>query len=151
MNRKWIIGLGAGLLFFALAAWAVSVAWAQTQTGGPMHGRGSGHMLMHDDMVAALAEALDMDVVTLNERLAAGETMHQIALAEGMTLDEFFAVMQATRAQALAQAVEDGTLTQAQASAMTAHMAQMGGRMMGGGGMMPNGSAGNCPFATPAP
>ncbi|MBL8046819.1 MAG: hypothetical protein JNL09_09770, partial [Anaerolineales bacterium] len=91
MNRKWMIGISASLLVLAFAAWAAGVAWAQT--GGPMHGRGSGQMLMHDEMVTAFAEALDLDVATLNERLAAGETMRQIALAEGLTADEFLAVM----------------------------------------------------------
>lgn len=164
MNRKWVLGLSAGLVVFALAAWAAGVAWAQT--GGPMHGREGGHMLMHDEMVTAFAEALNMEVATLNERLAAGETMHAIALAEGLTADEFLAVMQAVRAEAMTEALEAGTITQEHANWMLSHTpgSMMGGQgmgrggMMGGGGMMHGGGMmgggmmmNDCPLATQQP
>jgi hypothetical protein len=103
---------------------------------------------MHAAMLDAFAEALDLHRAALEERLAAGETMRDIALAEGLTQAEFFAVMTEARTAALAQAVTDGTITQEQAEAMTARMARMQGRM-GGRGM----GSGACPHAqsTPAP
>jgi hypothetical protein len=110
---------------------------------------------MHAAMLDAFAEALDLHRAALEERLAAGETMRDIALAEDLMLDEFFAVMSEARAAALAQAVEEGTLTQEQADAMAARMAQRRARMGGGGmmrgGRMGNGGYGNCPFANPSP
>lgn len=120
---------------------------------GGMRGARQGRMgnlepgWMHKTMLESFAEALDLDRATLGDRLAAGETMRDIALAEGLTQDEFFAVMTEARTAALAQAVTDGSITQEQAEAMTARMARMQGRM-GGRGLMANG---NCPHDQPTP
>jgi hypothetical protein len=180
MNKKLLLGIGALMIVAVLGAAAASVVFAQTPTppdnppgygpamrrGGGMTSGGMGMGMqgmmgglqpgrMHEAMLAAFAEALELDRAVIEERLAAGETMRDIALAEGLTLDEFFAVMSEARAAALAQAVEEGTLTQEQADAMAARMAQRRARMGGGGmmrgGRMGNGGYGNCPFANPSP
>lgn len=82
--------------------------------------------LMHDDMMAAFAEALGLSVDALEARLDAGETMADIAQSEGMSRDEFFTLMQDVRSQALEQAVEDGSITQEQADWMLDHMGGFG-------------------------
>lgn len=173
MIKKLLLGIGTAALAIALVAVAVNVAFAQTPTPpdtkpgyGPRSVGGGRTMLrgvmgnlqpgwMHTAMLNAFAEALDLDRAVLEERLAAGETMRNIALAEGLTLDEFFAVQAEARAAALGQAVEAGTLTQAQADFLATRMAQRQG-FMGGRGSLPGQGGygpGNCPFVqlTPAP
>ena len=71
--------------------------------------------LLHDAMIAAFAEALDLSVDELNTRLSEGETMAEIALSTEMTIEDFRTLMLDVRAQVLDQAVADGTLTQEQA------------------------------------
>lgn len=167
MLKKFLVMAGIVAVAAALTA---GVVFAQTPTppdpasagygpdrfgsGGPMmggYGRGRLGALqpgwMNDAVLDAFARALDMERGELEARLAAGETIFQIATAEGLTRDEFLAVMAEARAAALAQAVEDGTLTQAQADAMAAHMGRRQGRMANGAGQ------GNCLThpAAPAP
>lgn len=149
------------------------MAQMRAQMGGQMRGGGMGGGLMaqmhaqmqlqdgtgpmHEAMLNALAEGLGLSRTELDSRLAAGETPYTIALAEGLTAEEFTALMQTARAEAVAQAVEDGTLTQEQADWMLSH--NMGGMMNGQGGMMNgqgqgrgmmNGTDGTCPLHAPA-
>jgi hypothetical protein len=116
----------------------------QGNFGGGMMGRGFNRAdgefgPMHDTMVAALAPALKLSVDELNTKLAAGQSMAQIADEQGLTPEEFTAAMTAAHDQALKQAVTDGTLTQEQADWM---QQRMGGR----GGMMGRGGRGGCPM-----
>jgi hypothetical protein len=82
--------------------------------------------LLHDGMIAAYAEALNISVDDLNARLANGETMAQIASSAGLTADQFLSLMNDARSQAIDQAVSDGTLTQTQADWMKLRGAGMG-------------------------
>jgi hypothetical protein len=130
-------------------------AWSQGYTGtvpmGPgMMGGGRGMMggaygtgPLHDYMLDAFAQALDLARADLDEQLAGGQTMYAIAAAQGLTQEEFFSTMQTVRETALAQAVADGVITQEQADWMGA----MRGRMQGGAG-----GPGDCPHfnSTPA-
>ncbi|MFH2040585.1 MAG: hypothetical protein ABIJ65_14225 [Chloroflexota bacterium] len=105
--------------------------------GAGMRGRmgqnefaGTGEGVLHDALIAVFAEELGVSVEDLNASLLSGETLADIAFEKGLTVDEFQALMTDARAQAVAQAVSDGTLTQEQAD----WMAQRGGgRMMGAG------------------
>ena len=95
-------------------------------------GAGAGNMaagngILHDGMIAAFAEELNIPVADLEARLEQGETMAQIAVSTGLTIDEFRTLMVDARTQAIDQAVADGTLTQEQADWMSQHGAgQMG-------------------------
>lgn len=116
------------------------------QGHGRMSGRGAGmgsmmagDGLLHDAMLAVFAEKLGLPVDALEARLEQGETMAQVASAEGLSAEEFTALMTSARSQAIDQAASDGTLTQEQAD----WMKQRGGRM-GGRGM--HGGAGDCPY-----
>ena len=121
----------------AIALGTTSIVSAQSPTpqspvpgtgAGMMNGRGGRGMmqnapasqdgLLHDGMIAAYAEALNISVDELNTRLANGETMSQIASSAGLTADQFLTLMKDARSQAVGQAVSDGTLTQAQADWM---------------------------------
>jgi hypothetical protein len=155
-----------------LALGSVSVAYAQSPTQTPgtgtgfMGGRGSrnglggtnanvGDGILHEVMIAAYASELNIPVADLEARLDSGETMAQIALTAGMTLEQFRTLMVEVRTQAIEQALNNGVLTQAQASWMSQHGAgQMAGGQMGHGSGMRGGGQGqfanpNCPYYNP--
>lgn len=130
-------------------------AWTQGYTGtvpmgpgvmrgGMMGGRftADGAGPLHEYMLDAFAQALDLTRADLDEQLAAGQTMYDIAVARGLTQEEFFATMQTARAAALEQAVAEGVITKGQAD----WMGTMRGRMHGGAG-----GPGACPHLNPAP
>ncbi len=141
--NKWIIGLVA-VAIVGLVLGTAGVVAAQSGTPGSgygmMGGRGGWGMmgqygtgqtgLLHDEMIAAYAEALGLSVEDLNARLANGETMAQIASAQGLTVEEFRTLMLDARNKAIDKAVQDGTLTQEQADWMKTRS----NRMMGGYG-----------------
>lgn len=105
--------------------------------GGRMGGRGMGmrggyaaqagtgeYGPMHDAMMSAFAEALGLPVEELEARHDAGETLWQIAEAQGMSAEDFGSLMIEARSDALQQAVADGTITQEQADWMNQRMTQ---------------------------
>lgn len=112
--------------------------------GGVVAGTQDG--LLHDEMIATFAEKLEISVDDLNERLAAGETVAEIAIAEGLTVEQFSALRVEVRTQVLDQAVKDGLLTQEQADWMKTRGAGNGaGRGMRGNGQGQFGNA-DCPY-----
>ncbi len=123
--------------------------------GGMMGGRfgsngeaGSG--VLHDYMISAFAEKLGLSVDTLNERLANGETMMDIAAEQDLTIAEFRTLMTDARTAAIDKALADGVITQEQADWMKSNS---GGRFGGGmrGGRFGGQNNPNCPMfqATP--
>jgi hypothetical protein len=150
----------------ALAFGASGVAYAQSPNqaagagGAAMGGRGArggfgagtsvaGDGILHDYLMSGYAEALDIPVADLEARLASGETMSQIALSAGLTLDEFRALMVDVRSQAIDQALSDGLLTQDQADWLKLRGAgQMAGGQMGRGAGMRGAGLGQ--YANPA-
>lgn len=136
--------LVVALVVFALGVFGVGAAFAQD--GTPPVGRGS--MMqngtsgpMHTFMVIEFAQTLDLNVNDINTRLAAGETMYDIALSTGVTAEEFPAIMTEVRSNALTAAVKANVITQAQADLMLAHGGGMGtGNCTGTG---PQGNYGN--------
>lgn len=110
---------------------------------GRMGGRGAGMMgqayagtqdgPMHDLMIEAWAGKLGLGVDELNERIADGETLYDIALSTGMTAEEFQAARVEIHAEVLEQAVAQGLITQEQADWMQSRGARMGGAGCAGG------------------
>ncbi|MDD2696134.1 MAG: hypothetical protein PHD58_09435 [Anaerolineales bacterium] len=146
---KNILIFFAGAVVTALVLGAAGFVYAQTQTPpnanppagfapwGMMGGRGAGMMgawrnnadadfegPMHDAMIAALAEALNVTPEELEEAHDAGKTMWQFAEEQGLSADEFAQIMIQARTKALNQAVEDGAITQEQANWMIQRMSQ---------------------------
>jgi hypothetical protein len=158
MNK--IVSLLVVVVVAVLALGSVGVAYAQTAT--PSYGAGSGYMggngargmgagvagtgtgLLHDYMVAGFAAALDIPVADLEASLANGETVAQVALSKGLTIDEFRTLAIEVRMQAIAQALADGVITQAQADWMTSRGFGQSGAARGMRG------AGQGQFANPA-
>jgi hypothetical protein len=91
---------------------------------------------MHDAMVSSLADALELSPDEIDARHDAGETLWEIAEAEGLSAEEIQELMFSAHYIALEDAVANGWLTQEQAEWMDAHMEQMwdGGSHCGGGG-----------------
>lgn len=107
-------------VLLALMALGVFTGSAAAQTTSPGYG------LLHDYMVAALADALDLTVDEVDARLTAGETMYEIALAEGIAAEDIPALLTEVRTNAINAALADGVITQAQADRMLARMAKQG-------------------------
>lgn len=134
----------------AVAGFAVtSVVNAQTPTPNPdnvtprgfgFHGNRGGGMMrdalgqgwMHDEIIAAFSAKLGISASDLEARITAGETLWDIAAAEGMTVADFSAIKQEVREKALDQAVSEGKLTAEQAEQMKTRMGRGGmGAMRG--------------------
>jgi hypothetical protein len=171
MNK--IVSLLVVIIVAVVALGSAGIAYAQSPTGAPgtgignMGGRGAasgfsagvagtGDGILHDYFITAYAEQLNLTVDELQARLDSGETMSQIALSTGLTLDEFRLLAQEVRTQAIAQALADGVITQAQADWMSQRgFGNMGSRMGSGTGQMRGAGQGqfanpSCPNYTPA-
>lgn len=134
-----------GLVVLALGVLGVGAAFAQGPApyagNGPMVQNGTG--VLHTYMVTAFAEKLGLKVEDLNARLTAGETMYDIAIADGVKAEDFSALMVDVRATAMNAAVKDGVITQEQADWMSSRGFGRGGMMNGNGSAgcpMPNGT-----------
>ena len=96
---------------------------------------------MHDYMLQGFADAFGLTVEELQAQLDAGETMYTIAEAQGISLEDFRALMIQVRTAALNQMVADGVITQEQADWMLERMSQMGQGGYGSG-------SGSCPMGS---
>ncbi|MBK9923871.1 MAG: hypothetical protein IPP66_01140 [Anaerolineales bacterium] len=127
--------LVVGLLVAVLAVFGVGVAFAQGPApyggNGPMMGNGGGYL--HTYMVTAFAKELGLTVEDVNARLTAGESMYDIAIADGVKAEDFPALMVTVRTAALDAAVKDGVITQSQADWMKSRGFGQGGNGMGTG------------------
>ncbi|MHB0878562.1 MAG: hypothetical protein ACYC5O_21195 [Anaerolineae bacterium] len=99
---------------------------------GDSTGHMAGHEAMHDTMIAAFAERIDLDVSTLEARLEAGDTMWEVGRAQGLTDEQITQAMNEARDVALDEAVAQGTLTAKQAEAMRRHAMDADGCHSGG-------------------
>jgi hypothetical protein len=164
LKNLLLVGLGVVLTMAILGVAGFALAQSQTPPapnsgygpgmmggrGGMMGGRGGqGYGPMHEYMEKAMAEALGVTEEELEEQLAQGKTMWQVAEEKGLTWEEFTKVMTEARTAALKQMVEDGVITQAQADWMASHMQGMWGR--GGRGGCPDMGGGSGPGWRQAP
>ena len=104
---------------------------------------------MHTLVWNGLADALNLTPDGLNEQLASGKTLTQIAEAQSVSQEQLAAALETSVKAGLDKAVADGVLTQVQADQMLGHMAgnyawmisQMGAGA--GAGFGPGGCHGN--------
>jgi len=106
--------------------------------GGPgMMGSQGGYGFMHDSVEEALAEKLGLTEEQVEDALANGTTMYQLALDNGVAEADLPAFMNEVHQAAFDKAVADGVMTQEQADWMLEHMQ----------GMVTNGYGfGDCPM-----
>jgi len=95
--------------------------------GGSVYGDvyGLKDELLHDYFITAFSVEFDIEEEDLETRLDKGETMAEIALSTGLTLDEFKALVEEIRTAVLDQAVADGVITQEQAERIASRAAAM--------------------------
>ncbi|HSA99414.1 MAG TPA: hypothetical protein VLE49_02105 [Anaerolineales bacterium] len=110
------------LLVLALSALGVGVAFAQG--GQPPLGQG-GYGPMHDYVEQALAAKLGLTEKQVEDQLAAGKPMYQIALDNGIKQENLATFMNEVHKDAFARAVKDGAITQQQADWMLQRMQNM--------------------------
>ncbi len=130
MKKTFVIAFVLAAMVGLLAA---GVAFAQDDNPpfgdrGPKDGSG----LLHDYMSEAMADALGITVEELQASHDAGEKFSDLALAQGLTVEELSTLMQDARATALDAAVQDGVIAQEEADFMKERGAGRGGR--GGSG-----------------
>jgi hypothetical protein len=122
MKKRFVILVGSVLAVVLLGAMVVVPAFAQEETpeapyGG--HGRGFGLWGGSWTMFDTAAEALGLTPEELFAELHAGNTLEEIAEAQGVELEAVQEAMNAARAEAMRetieQAVEDERITQEQA------------------------------------
>jgi hypothetical protein len=122
-----------GLVVAALVVLGVGVASAQGPTpyagNGPMAQNGGGWM--HDYVEQALAAKLGLTEKQVEDQLAAGKPMYQIALDQGIKQEALTDFMNGVHKDAFAAAVKDGVVTQEQADWMLQRMQSRGGYEMG--------------------
>jgi hypothetical protein len=123
-----------GLVVLALGVLGVGVAFAQ---GGQPPVAQGGYGWMHDYVEQALAAKLGLTEKQVEEQLAAGKAMYQIALDNGIKQEDLASFMNDVHKDAFAKAVAAGVITQERADWML-------GRMQN---MYQNGTGfGNCPM-----
>jgi hypothetical protein len=119
----------AGLVVMALVVLGVGVAFAQGPTAyagnGPMVQNGGGWM--HDYVERALAAKLGLTEEQVEDELAAGKPMYQIALDNGIQQEALTDFMNGVHQDAFAAAVKDDVVTQEQADGMLQRMQSRGG------------------------
>jgi len=126
------------LILAALGILGVGVVFAQEEQ--PPFGQGwkqGGFGPMHTYVIEAFAEKLGLSADEVDDRLDQGESMYQIALAEGIDEDQIASFMTEIHTTAFTNAVADGVLTEEQADWM---LQRMQSRFDSGYGL------GNCPM-----
>jgi len=104
------------LVVLAMGALGVGVALAQDETPPPARG------WMHEYIEQALAEKLGLTEEQVEEEFAAGKTMYQIALDNGIAEDEIASFLTEVHTAAFDKAVADGVITREQADFMLERM-----------------------------
>jgi hypothetical protein len=120
-----LVIFGAGFVFSQYQSVSASSLPQGYGPGGMMGGRG-GYGPMHDYVEQALATKLGLTEAQVEEQLAAGKSMYQIALDKGIAEADVPALLTEVHKTAFAKAVADGVLTQAQADTMLQRMSADG-------------------------
>ena len=142
MNKKYSWAIGALVLaLLAVGAFGVSAVYANDGDTDPpfgKRGRGPGGGL-DDAGLEAIAEVLDMSTDELSAALEDGKKIHELAEEAGVDPQEIHDAMSGIREEAMreriAQAVEDGSMSQEQADWMLQGLEKgwWGGRGFGRG------------------
>ena len=117
------------LVVLALGVFGVGAAFAQDGTP-PFGGRGGmmggGYGAMHDYVEEALADKLGITEQDIENALASGKTMYQIALDNGIQEADVAALLTEVHTTAFDKAVADGIITREQADFMLQRMTANG-------------------------
>jgi hypothetical protein len=118
MNKKYLLVIG-GLLAALLVVGVVGAtsAYAQEPTAPSHHGGGpGGGRGLNDAALEAVADVLGMTTDDVTAALQDGQTLQDLADEAGVDIEDVRAAIQAVHEaemrERIAQAVEDGTITQ---------------------------------------
>ena len=115
-NRKTLLMSGLLIALLAVGVIGATTVFAQTPADIPLHGRGPGGRGLSDEALAAAADALNMTTDELSTALQSGQSLEELAEEAGVDIEDVRAAIQAVREtelrERIAQAVEDGTITQ---------------------------------------
>lgn len=121
MNKKYLLVIG-GLLAALLMVGIVGAtsAYAQEPASNPMHGNGPGYGRgLGEAELEAAAGVLGMTTDEVSSALQNGQTLQDLADQAGVDIEDVHAAIQAVHEaemrERIAQAVEDGTMTQEKA------------------------------------
>jgi len=90
----------------------------QGRPQGRPNGQGNGRFLDREAMATVIADALGITVEELETAHEAGTKLPELAESLGVEMEVVEAAIESARAEAIAQAVADGTITQEQADTM---------------------------------
>ncbi|MEM7027977.1 MAG: hypothetical protein AAF629_00185 [Chloroflexota bacterium] len=85
---------------------------------GKRGGKGFGNIIDREEMKSAVAEALGLSVEELEAAKEAGQSIRDLAEAQGIELSDIQEAKKAALTEAIEEAVSEGTITQAQADQM---------------------------------
>lgn len=141
MSKFWKVGLAA-VFVAVLAVTGLGVAYAQGNPPvdgaafgpwGPRFGSGpgTGPLAEYREVIhQAVADALGISVDEFEQAIEDGQTLADLADEYDVDLADLRSAMEEGRADALAQAVEDGVITQEQADWMSDHPFAMRARRL---------------------
>lgn len=119
--KKSLIAVLVAVLLIGVVGAAGSVFAQASTPEGFVPGQGYGNMaqlqledgtgIYHDELLATFSEALGITVEDLEARIAAGETLVQIALSKGMTFEDIKALMPMGNYGRAARFANNGELT----------------------------------------
>lgn len=126
-----VVIFGAGFVFASqyqpvFAQAGTPGTYANGGFGGRMMGGRGGYGPVHDYVEQALAEKLGLTEAQVEEQLAAGKSMYQIAIDNGTAEADVAALLESVHKTAFDKAVADGVMTQEQADAMFQQMQSRG-------------------------
>jgi hypothetical protein len=130
MSRKTVIALVIGLVLVlgvvgtALAYQSTPLAQGACPFGGSCGGFGTGDPRYGGAMSQILADVLGMTAEQLEAALDEGQTVSEIAAAQGVELADVVTALMAAHVERLQEAVAAGTLTQERADWMIEQMTE---------------------------
>jgi len=128
VNKKKIVSLASAGLVAAMVLGTAGMAYAATDTTGPLYGTGArmGQAIRDAGarLVDIVADLTGLSVEEVQAERAAGNSAAEIAEANGVSTEEVVSEALAARKTILDAKVADGTITQAQADAAYERMAE---------------------------
>ena len=123
-----LVIFGAGFLFSQQfqSVYAAGLPQGFGPGGGGMMGGRGGYGPMHDYVEQALAAKLGLTEAQVEEQLASGKSMYQIAIDKGIAAADVPALLTDVHKTAFAKAEAAGVLIQTQADAMLQNMSANG-------------------------
>ena len=117
-TKKTLVSAAIAITILAASTGAVFAQTISSDEMGRGYGVSSDETILDEYMISAAAEALGMDENEVRELYASGNTLTDVALAQGFSFKEATTLLQTVRMKAIEMAVADGVLSSEQAEWM---------------------------------